>query len=315
MARIAFVFPGQGSQSTAMLVDLAADWPQVRSTFDEASAILGHDLWALVRDNPDGALDRTVNTQPAMLAAGVAVHRVWQAAGGSPGIRMAGHSLGEYSALVAAGALRFEHAVALVAERARLMQNAVPDGMGAMAAILGLDDSTVIRVCAEAAGHGTVEAVNFNAPGQVVIAGEAEAVSAAVEAARAAGARRAVALPVSVPSHSSLMKEAAEQLSAQLAQTEIVPPAVPVVHNVDAAPRHDPDGIRQALVRQLYNPVRWAESVRAMTDAGLDALVELGPGRVLTGLARRIDRTMTAVAVDDPDTLARALELGGEQQA
>lgn len=307
MARIAFVFPGQGSQSAGMLGTLAAEWPQVEQTFAEASGVLGYDLWALVRDNEDGRLDQTTYTQPAMLAAGVAVQRVWQAAGGPEPVQVAGHSLGEYSAIVAAGVLAFEDALALVAERARLMQNAVAAGEGGMAAILGLDDDQVAEVCESARGDRIVEPVNFNAPGQVVIAGHADAVAAASAAARAAGARRAVDLPVSVPAHSSLMKAAAEALAEQFARVDFAPPRVPVMHNVDAREHPEVDAIREALRRQLYNPVRWSESVAAMRDRGVTHLVELGPGRVLTGLARRIDRSLHGLPVDDPATLEKAL--------
>jgi len=308
VTRIAAIFPGQGSQSAGMLTALAEAWPDVERTFAEASEALGEDLWRIARDNPDGALDQTRYTQPAMLAAGVATARVWQAAGGPAPVAAAGHSLGEYSALVTAGALDFGAAVRLVAERARLMQEAVPAGEGGMAAILGLEDERVAEVCEAVSVDGIVEPVNYNAPGQVVIAGHASAVNAAVEAAREAGAKRAVSLPVSVPSHSSLMRPAADALAEVLATTEIGAPSIPVIHNVDAATRADGgDGIREALRRQLYNPVRWTDSVAALREQGADLLVELGPGRVLTGLARRIDRRLLAVAVEDPDTLDKAL--------
>lgn len=307
MTRIAAVFPGQGSQSAGMLADLAGAWPEVRQTFDEASQVLGEDLWRIVRDNPDDALNQTRYTQPAMLAAGVAVARVWQAAGGPPPAMAAGHSLGEYSALVAAGALGFDEAVRLVAERARLMQEAVPAGEGGMAAILGLDDDRVAEVCEGVPTEGIVEPVNYNAPGQVVIAGHARAVEAAVEAAREAGAKRAVSLPVSVPSHSSLMRPAADALAEVLATATVAAPAIPVVHNVDASVHTEVNEIRDALRRQLYNPVRWTDSVAALQSGGAELLLELGPGKVLTGLARRIDRRLPAAAVEDPESLDKAL--------
>lgn len=314
MTRIAAVFPGQGSQSAGMLAGLAGEWPEVEQVFAEASEVLQEDLWRIAQDNPDEQLNQTRYTQPAMLAAGVACWRVWQRAGGPAPIAAAGHSLGEYSALVAAGALDFAAAVRLVAERARLMQEAVPAGAGGMAAILGLEDDRVAEVCESVATGGIVEPVNYNAPGQVVIAGNADAVDAAVEAAKAAGAKRAVPLAVSVPSHSSLMRPAAEALAGPLGATTVSAPAMPVIHNVDAKPHPDPEQIRDALRRQLYNPVRWTDSVLALRNEGADLLVELGPGKVLTGLARRIDRSFAAVAVEDPDTLARAIAAArGEQ--
>lgn len=308
MTRIAAVFPGQGSQSPGMMTAFADEWPQVRETFAEASEILGHDLWEITSENPGDRLNQTRWTQPAMLAAGVATARIWNAAGGSAPVVTAGHSLGEYSALVLAGVLDFSAAVRLVAERARLMQEAVPAEEGGMAAILGLDDERIAEVC-EAVTEGIVEPVNYNAPGQVVIAGEAGAVAVAIEAARAAGAKRAVPLSVSVPSHSSLMQPAADALAEILANVEIHAPTIPVIHNVDAQSRDRPDDIREALRRQLYNPVRWTESVAAMKARGAGLLIELGPGRVLTGLMRRIDRDWNAVAVEDPDSLVKALEI------
>jgi len=298
-----------------MLAALAAQGPDVERTFEEASGVLGYDLWAVVRDNPDDCLNRTEYTQPAMLAAGVSVARVWRAAGGPAPALAAGHSLGEYAALVAAEVLHFPDAVRLVAERARLMQAAVPAGEGGMAAILGLDDDAVAAICESVPTERIVEPVNFNAPGQVVIAGHADAVARAVEAAREAGAKRAVDLPVSVPSHSSLMKEAAEALAEAMADTEFRAPKIPVVHNVDARTHDTADAIREALRRQLYNPVRWSESVGALQSAGADVQVELGPGKVLTGLARRIDRRFAAVAVEDPASLDKALaQCGGTNE-
>ncbi len=314
---IACVFPGQGAQSVGMLSALAAECPLVEDTFAEASEVLGRDLWRIVREGPAEVLDRTEHTQPAMLAAGIAVWRVWRSRGGPDPVALAGHSLGEYTALVAAEALSFADAVALVAERARLMQEAVPEGRGAMAAVLGLDDATVEALCAGQRDAGVVEAVNYNAPGQVVIAGERAAVEAVAEAARAAGARRVVPLAVSVPSHSSLMREAAARLGERLAGVAFRAPRWPVLHNVDARPRAGADEVREALARQLHSPVRWTETVRALREAhGAGALLECGPGKVLTGLARRIDRGLEAHAVHDPESLAAALAAlrdGGER--
>lgn len=308
MAKLSFVFPGQGSQSVGMLADLATTHPMVGDTFSEASAALGFDLWKLVQEGPKADLNNTENTQPAMLAAGVAVWRVWQKEGGIAASVMAGHSLGEYSALVCAGALDFTDAVKLVAERGRLMQEAVPQGSGAMAAILGLDDDKVREVCAEAAQGDVVEAVNFNAPGQVVVAGSATAVERLTGLAKAAGAKRALPLPVSVPSHCSLMKPAAEKLAKRLAQTQINVPSVPVFHNASVESTDDPDAIRSMLALQLYSPVRWAETVRAIDSSGVDILIEAGPGKVLAGLNKRIVRTMQAMPVFDSESLDKALE-------
>jgi len=304
---IACVFPGQGAQSVGMLSALAAECPLVEDTFAEASEVLGYDLWALVQEGPAERLDRTEHTQPAMLAAGVAVWRVWRSRGGPDPVVLAGHSLGEYTALVAAEALGFAEAVGLVAERARLMQAAVPAGDGAMVAILGLDDAAVEDLCAAHAAGGVAEAVNYNAPGQVVVAGSREAVDRVAEAARAAGARRVVPLAVSVPSHSSLMRAAAERLAERLAQARLKAPRWPVLHNVDAAARARPEAVREALARQLHSPVRWTETVRRFRDHGATAMVECGPGKVLTGLARRIDKGLAAYPVHDPDSLAAAL--------
>lgn len=303
----AFIFPGQGSQSVGMLGDLAAAFPQVRATFDEASAVLGRDLWALTSEGPKDALDRTETTQPAMLAAGIAVWRCWQAQGGAAPAVLAGHSLGEYSALVAGGSIGFADAVALVAERARLMQAAVPEGQGAMAALLGLDDDAVRALCAEQAGNEVLEAVNFNAPGQVVIAGDRAAVERAVSASKAAGAKLAKVLPVSVPSHCALMRDAASGLAERLAAVPIAPPSIPVLHNTSVAEAADADGIRDLLARQLHSPVRWVETIRAMGDRGVTVAVESGPGKVLAGLGKRIDPRIETLAVFDPDGLARAI--------
>jgi [acyl-carrier-protein] S-malonyltransferase len=306
---LAFVFPGQGSQSVGMLAALAAAEPVVQHTFAEASAVLGYDLWALCQHGPESELGTTERTQPAMLAAGVATWRAWQLHGGPTPAAMAGHSLGEYTALVCSGALGFADAVDLVAFRGRVMQEAVPLGTGAMAAILGLDDQQVVEVCREAEHGEVVEAVNFNSPGQVVVAGNAAAVARAIELARARGAKRAVQLPVSVPSHSRLMTGAATRLAEKLAGVEIRMPDVPAVYTVDVQVHASPEGIRRALTEQLYTPVRWAEMVWAMLAAGATTLVECGPGKVLTSLNRRIERRpeLAMLAVEDPAGLAAAL--------
>lgn len=303
----AIVFPGQGSQSVGMLAELGRAVPVVRDTFDAASAVLGYDLWELTQNGPDEALGRTDRTQPAMLAADVAVWRAWVERGGAQPLLMAGHSLGEYAALVCAGALSFEHAVALVERRGQYMQEAVPAGQGAMAAVLGLDDEQVRTVCAEAAQGEVVEAVNFNSPGQVVIAGDAAAVARAIELAKAAGAKRALPLPVSVPSHCALMRPAAERMRALLAETPFATPRIPVLHNADVRAYDDAASIRDALVRQLYSPVRWVESVREMAARGAGAILEFGPGKVLAGLNKRIDKELAASCVHDPASLEEAL--------
>ena len=308
MGALSFVFPGQGSQAVGMLAELAAAYPLVGDTFSEASAALGLDLWRLVQEGPAEELNLTHNTQPAMLAAGVAVWRVWQQQGGVQPAYLAGHSLGEYTALVAGGAIEFADAVRLVAERGRLMQAAVPEGTGAMAAILGLDDDQVRAACAQAAAGEVVEAVNFNSPGQVVIAGHAGAVARAVEAAKAAGAKRAVTLPVSVPSHCALMRPAAERLAQRLASMAVRVPQIPVLHNVDVAVASTPDAVRDRLARQLHSPVRWAETVRRLAAEGVTLIVEAGPGKVLVGLNKRIDKNLESVAAYDPTSLAAALE-------
>lgn len=303
----ACVFPGQGSQSVGMLDALAAAEPRVKQTFEEASDALGYDLWKLVSTGPETELNATERTQPALLAAGVAVWRVWTARGGPRPAWLAGHSLGEYTALVCAGALDFADGIRLVEFRGRAMQEAVPAGVGAMAAVLGLDDDAVRAACAEAAGGEVVAAVNFNSPGQVVIAGHAGAVARASESCKARGAKRVVPLPVSVPSHCLLMKPAADRLAARLREIEVRTPQVPVVHNVDVMTHSDPDAIRSALVAQLYNPVRWVETVHWLGQQGARTLLEFGPGKVLAGLVKRIDKDMNALAVYDPAGVAAAL--------
>jgi [acyl-carrier-protein] S-malonyltransferase len=307
--RLAFVFPGQGSQSIGMMAGFDAH-PAVRATFDEASAALGQDLWALVTDGPEADLAQTVNTQPVMLTAGIALWRAWLAAGGPRPEVVAGHSLGEYTALVAAGALPFAAAVPLVRFRAEAMQAAVPPGVGGMAAILGLDAAAVAAVCADAAQGEVVEPVNFNTPEQIVIAGHKAAVERAIELALARGAKRGVLLPVSAPFHSSLLKPAAERLAARLATVPFVAPAIPVLHNVDVQPKPTPDAIRAALARQAASPVRWAETIQAFAARGVTHVVECGPGRVLAGLNRRIARDLKTFALDgggDIDVVRAAL--------
>jgi [acyl-carrier-protein] S-malonyltransferase len=307
MNMIAGVFPGQGSQSIGM----ASGWGEhediARAVFDRAGDVLGHDLWTLVAAGEAATLNRTERTQPAMLAADIAAWEIWRRAGGATPAALAGHSLGEYAALVAAAAIDFEAAVALVARRGQLMQSAVAEGEGAMAAVLGLDDEAVRTVCEKAAAGEVCEAVNFNAPGQVVIAGDRAAVERAEAIAGEAGAKRFVRLPVSVPSHSSLMRDAAEQLRAEIAQVDIRAPRIPVIHNVDALSHDKPEAIATALVEQLFRPVQWVACVRAMQAMGADDQVEFGPGKVLTGLARRIDRTMGATPVFDQASLEKAL--------
>ncbi len=309
--KLAFVFPGQGSQSVGMLAEYDGH-PVVRATIDEASDVLGQDLWALVADGPPEALNQTVNTQPLMLAAGIAVWRAWLAAGGARPVLVAGHSLGEYTALVAAGALTLKDALPLVRFRAQAMQEAVPAGVGAMAAIMGLDDAGVAAACAEAAQGQCVEPVNFNAPNQVVIAGNKEAVERAAAAAKARGAKRAVLLPVSAPFHSSLLKPAAERLAARLAEVPVAAPAIPVVHNVDVQEHPAPDAIRAALAQQAANPVRWVETIQAFAARGVTHVVECGPGKVLAGLNRRIEPDMGSSALTDSAAIDATLaELAG----
>ncbi|NGM87409.1 ACP S-malonyltransferase [Parapusillimonas sp. SGNA-6] len=303
---IAFVFPGQGSQSVGML-DAWSDDATVRDTMAEASEALGQDLSALIAQGPAETLNLTTNTQPVMLAAAIAMHRAWVKAGGPPAAIMAGHSLGEYSALTAAGALKLDDAVRLVRVRADAMQAAVPVGTGGMAAILGLADADVISVCERAAQGQVVEAVNFNAPAQVVIAGHKEAVDRACELARAEGAKRALPLPVSAPFHSSLLQPAAEVLAKALAGISLATPQVPVLNNVDVASPPDAASIKDALVRQAWHPVRWVETIQAMKAQGITHIVECGPGKVLTGLVKRIDRDLVGLSVSDPASLEATL--------
>ncbi|MEN8166346.1 MAG: ACP S-malonyltransferase [Pseudomonadota bacterium] len=307
-SNFSIVFPGQGSQSVGMLKELAENFTLMEETFTEASDALGFDLWKLVREGPAEELNQTQNTQPAMLTAGVAVWRIWQAEGGATPAVMAGHSLGEYSALVCAGAIKFPEAVSLVAERGQFMQEAVPTGAGGMAAILGLEDEQVREICAQAAENEIVEAVNFNSPGQVVIAGARAAVDRACDLAKAAGAKRALPLPVSVPSHCALMQPAAERLSERLVEIDIEMPGIPVLHNVNVAQAADPQRLRQHLAEQLYRPVRWVETIHAMAGMQVEMIIEAGPGKVLTGLTKRIDRKLNGLAIYDIDGLKKALE-------
>lgn len=307
MTQFAFVFPGQGSQAVGMLADMAAAHPVIEETFREASAALGYDLWVLTQNGPAEELNKTWQTQPALLAASVALYRVWQQQGGKTPALMAGHSLGEYSALVCAGVIDFADALRLVELRGKFMQEAVPAGVGAMSAIIGLDDAAIAKACEESAQDQVVSPVNYNSPGQVVIAGHKDAVERAGAACKAAGAKRALPLPVSVPSHCALMKPAAEKLAAELKNITFNAPSVPVVNNVDVKCETAPDAIRDALVRQLYSPVQWTKSVEFMASQGIEHLYEVGPGKVLTGLTKRIVDTLTASALNEPQALSAAI--------
>jgi [acyl-carrier-protein] S-malonyltransferase len=307
---IAVVFPGQGSQSVGMLSGYTEDWPQIIDTFKEASEVLGYDLWDIVSNGPLEKLNQTEITQPAMLAADIAVMRVMAEQCMLKPFVLAGHSLGEYAALVAAKSIEFTDAIKLVAERGRLMQNAVPEGEGAMAAILNLTDEQILQLCKRAGSETglVVEAVNFNSPGQVVIAGHTAAVDLAIELAKEEGAKRALKLPVSVPSHSSLMKPAADQLAEILKTINIKTPQVQVIHNVDAKSHDEPDAIREALARQLYNPVRWVQTAEIIGSAVDDAIVECGPGKVLSGLSKRITPDIPTFSLDTPASMQRFLD-------
>ena len=307
MANFGFVFPGQGSQSVGMLKELSELYPVIKNTFAEASEVLGYDLFDLVMNGPAEELGKTYKTQPALLTASVALYRLWQEKSSLKPAVMAGHSLGEYSALVCAGVIDFKDAVKLVKLRGEFMQAAVPAGVGAMAAVIGLADDVVIKACAEASGSQVCSAVNFNSPGQVVIAGNKEAVEAASEALKAAGAKRVLPLPVSVPSHCALMKSAADELAKELAKVEFKVPSVPVINNVDVAKVDDADAIKDALVRQLYSPVRWVETVQAASADGIKTMIEVGPGKVLAGLIKRIDKEVNAISLNDAATLEASL--------
>lgn len=305
--KLALVFPGQGSQAVGMMQGFA-DTPVVRETFEEASVALGQDLWKLVAEGPADDLNATVNTQPVMLTAAYAMYRAWQQAGAPAPVMLAGHSLGEYTALVAAGVITFTDAVPLVRFRAQAMQEAVPLGTGAMAAILGLDDDAVRAACAESAQAEVVEAVNFNAPSQVVIAGHKSAVERAAAAAKTRGAKRALMLPVSAPFHSSLLKPAAERLGIRMQEIAFKAPQITVINNVDVAAVSDPARIKDALSRQACNPVRWVETIRAFAAQGITHVVECGPGKVLAGMTKRIEGNLQGFAVTDPASLAQTME-------
>ncbi|MBD9512248.1 ACP S-malonyltransferase [Pseudomonas sp. PDM22] len=305
-ASLAFVFPGQGSQSLGMLAELGAQHAIVRDTFAEASAALGYDLWALVQDGPEERLNQTDKTQPAILTVSIALWRLWQSEGGVQPAYVAGHSLGEYSALVAAGSLAFADAVKLVERRGQLMQEAVPAGTGGMAAILGLEDADVLAACAESAQGEVVSAVNFNAPGQVVIAGAAKAVERAIEACKARGAKRAVALPVSVPSHCELMRPAAERFAEAVEAVQWQMPQIALVQNVTAQVPVDLAALKRDLLAQLYSPVRWVESVQLLAEKGVTDLVECGPGKVLAGLNKRCAKGVTTHNLDSADAFGAA---------
>ena len=306
---IAMVFPGQGSQSQGMQADLADHFDVVRDAYAEASDILGYDLWSLVQDGPAEKLGETRVTQPAMLVAGVAAYRCWQAADGGDVAQMAGHSLGEYTALVCAGAVDYAAAMKVVKRRSELMQEAVPVGIGAMAALLGLEDEAVIEICDEASTIGVAEPVNFNSPGQVVIAGHATAVSQAVEYAKEHGARRAIILPVSVPSHSSLMREAGQSLADILNTTDFKEPDITVICAATGDAYTDAQNIRRTLSMQVYSPVLWVKTVNALISAGANQIIECGPGRVLMGLIRRIDRSTSVASIDSHGALQKALQI------
>lgn len=299
MSKFAIVFPGQGSQAVGMLAELGEQYDVVKQTFAEASDALGYDLWALVQNGPAEDLNQTFRTQPALLASSVAIWRVWQELGLEQPEVLAGHSLGEYSALVCAGVIDFKAAIKLVELRGQLMQEAVPAGTGAMYAIIGLDDAAIAKACEEAAQGDVVSPVNFNSPGQVVIAGQKDAVERAGALCKEAGAKRALPLPVSVPSHCALMKPAAEKLAVALEALAFNTPQIPVINNVDVVAETDPAKIKDALVRQLHSPVRWTEGVEKMAEQGIEKLIEVGPGKVLTGLTKRIVKTLDAASVND----------------
>jgi len=304
---LAFVFPGQGSQSVGMLKDLAVNFSEVTSTFQEASDALGYDLWSLVQEGPAEKLNSTDVTQPAMLASGVATWRIWQAKGGAIPTVMAGHSLGEYTALVCSGSLDFVDAIKLVSQRGKFMMEAVPAGTGAMAAILGLDDETVRQVCLDAADGDVLEAVNYNSPGQVVVAGHKSAIERVTVLAKEKGAKRALELPVSVPSHCALMQPAAEKLAEVMASITFHAPSIPVLNNVDVVSNNAEADIREALKRQLFSPVRWVETIEKMSADGVDMVLECGPGKVLVGLNKRINKSMASAALIDTASIEAAL--------
>jgi [acyl-carrier-protein] S-malonyltransferase len=308
--QFAAVFPGQGSQSVGMLSELSESFTEIENTFQEASDALGKDLWAITKNEDASALNQTENTQPIMLAAGISVWRIWLAQAGCLPVGMAGHSLGEYSAMVASGVIDFSDAIKLVSRRAQLMQQAVPDGDGAMAAILGLDDDVIIQTCAEASKKGIVEAVNFNSPGQVVIAGESDAVDYAIEKLTEAGAKRAIKLPVSVPSHCSLLKGAASQLEITLKDTEFSEAEFPIIQNFEAKSYDNSQAQKEALAKQMYQPVLWVDTINKLhSEQGAETIIEFGPGKVLFGLNRRINRALGNICVSDVTSLEKALAM------
>ena len=308
MTKTAFLFPGQGSQSVGMMSALADEFSQVKATFEQASSVLGYDLWAMVANGPAEELNKTEVTQPAMLVSGIATWRIWQALGGVRPDYLAGHSLGEYSALVAAGVMQFSDAVAIVAERGRLMQQATPAGTGAMAAVLGLDDQVLNEICKQLVGGETVTCANFNAPGQVVISGNKDAVETVGELARQAGARRVLALPVSVPAHCMLMKPAAAKLRELLLDVRFSDSSLPVIQNADVRSYTDAEQVREALARQLWQPVRWTETIQSLLDSGVNRFVECGPGKVLAGLNRRIAKQSAVFALNGPAAIEDAMQ-------
>ena len=310
--QLALVFPGQGSQKVGMLAELGAAFPSVKATFAEASAALGYDMWDLVQNGEQAQLNLTETTQPVLLTASVAVWRLWCEQGGLQPSLMAGHSLGEFSALVCAGAIDFADAVRLVRARGQYMQTAVPVGEGAMAAVLGLDDAQIIDICQQASAAGVVEAVNFNSPGQVVIAGKVAGVEKAIELLKAAGAKRALPLPVSAPFHTSLMRPAGEKLAEALAAMSLQSPKIPVVHNVQGKTESDPSAIKALLVEQIYSAVKWVSCVEAMAAAGITTTIEAGPGKVLSGLNKRIEKSLRCLNIESPETLAAALEAAAQ---
>ena len=307
-SKLAFIFPGQGSQKVGMLSEMAAAHPVVEQTFAEASEVLGYDLWTLVQEGPQEALNLTEKTQPMLLTASVALWRVWQSQNGDMPVVMAGHSLGEWSALVCSGVVDFKDAVRLVQLRGKFMQEAVPEGVGSMAAIIGLDDDTILAVCDEAAGDEVVSAVNFNSPGQVVIAGNVGAVERACVLSKEKGAKKAMALAVSAPFHSSLLRPAADQLALEIDKVTFSEPQYPIVHNVHAATEMKPELIKGLMIEQIYHPVRWVECMQAIASEGVTHLVECGPGKVLAGLSKRIDRSLSCTSIESPDNLAAALD-------
>lgn len=311
----AFVFPGQGSQHVGMLADMAAEYPVIKATFEAASAVLGYDLWDVVSHDPHEQLNQTQYTQPALLTVGVASYRAWQSQKGAEPQVMSGHSLGEYTALVCAGALGFEEAVALVAERARLMQAAVPVGVGGMAAIIGLTPEQIDAVCQEASNDESVTPANFNSPQQTVLAGHLAAVERAITLAKAEGAKIAKKLPMSVPSHCLLMKPAAQELAVYLQDVTVTTPQIPVIHNVDALSHTSSDAIKQALVAQLYSPVRWVDCLNAMGSQGITMLIEAAPGKVLTGLSKRFLRDVDSIALNDLHAFQTTLQTLGVAHA